>query len=92
MTTALLASSATSTRAHLDTAATATMGPFSNFLQNQTASNRRIAVANGHELDNSREGLFVCHSADGDLPVFKDALVNGDFTDTLILDHRQFLS
>ena len=84
MTTALLASSATSTRAHLDTAATATMGPFSNFLQNQTASNRRIAVANGHELDNSREGLFVCHSADGDLPVFKDALVNGDLTDTLI--------
>jgi hypothetical protein len=84
MTTALLASSAASTRAHLDTAATATMGPFSNFLQNQTDSNRIIAVANGHELENSKEGLFICHSADGDLPPFKDALVNTDLTDTLI--------
>mgnify|MGYP004141113321 CR=1 FL=1 len=54
--------------AHFDSAATAHMGPDVRFLRNAKPSNVGIEVYNNEVVTNNMEGVFVSHSAEGNLP------------------------
>ena len=87
MTTALLASKATPCKpmmAHFDSAATAHMGPDVRFLRNAKPSNVGIEVYNNEVVTNNMEGVFVSHSADGDLPDGQRGYTNPSLPTTLI--------
>jgi hypothetical protein len=87
MTTALLASTAvpcTPMVAHFDSAATAHMGPDVRFLRNAKPSNVGIEVYNNEVVTNNMEGVFVSHSAEGNLPDGQRGYTNPSLPTTLI--------
>jgi len=87
MTTALLASTAAPCApmmAHFDSAATAHMGPDVRFLRDAKPSKVGIEVYNNEVVTNNMEGVFVSHSADGNLPDGQRGYTNPLLPTTLI--------
>jgi len=87
MTTALLASAATPGApmvAHFDSAATAHMGPDVRFLRDAKPSNVGIEVYNNEVVTGNMEGVFMSHSADGNLPDGQRGYTNPLLPTTLI--------